>query len=140
MNNRVDMLISGAETVENSLGIVFADLNGLKRVNDQQGHSAGDNMLICAADILRDVFYDCDIYRAGGDEFFVLAVNMPESEVASRVQQLRNYSSTAGNVNLAVGWSMAEDSSKIREILRSADEKMYADKEAFYARFPELKR
>ncbi|MBQ4464915.1 MAG: sensor domain-containing diguanylate cyclase [Oscillospiraceae bacterium] len=140
MNNRVDLLAASMDTSVHSLAAIFADLNGLKRTNDTEGHFAGDLMLKNAAITLQRIFYGCEIYRAGGDEFFVLAVNMPESEIASRVQQLRSYSSTAGNVSLAVGWSMAEDSSKIREILRSADEKMYADKEAFYARFPELKR
>ena len=52
--------------------VVFADLNGLKRVNDEKGHNAGDRLLRTASAKLSQVFCDCDIYRAGGDEFMLI--------------------------------------------------------------------
>ena len=53
MNNRVDRIVAGNEPVPQ--GVLFADLNGLKRVNDEQGHAAGDKMLCAAASILQSV-------------------------------------------------------------------------------------
>ena len=140
MNNRVDMLISGAEVVDHSLRIVFADLNGLKRVNDQQGHSAGDNMLICAADILREVFYDSDIYRAGGDEFMVILTDIEEQELNDRISTLRALSDKSDVVNFAVGYSFSENDINILSAMRLADTRMYIDKEDFYRMHPDLKR
>ena len=60
MNNRVDRIVAGNEPVPQ--GVLFADLNGLKRVNDEQGHAAGDKMLCAAASILQSVFHDGEVY------------------------------------------------------------------------------
>ncbi len=64
MNNDVDRLVA---TNGKPVGIVFADLNGLKSVNDREGHDAGDRLLRDAVCALREVFNDEEIYRAGGD-------------------------------------------------------------------------
>lgn len=140
MNNRVDRLVSGTDTIKSSLGVVFADLNGLKRVNDQEGHSAGDNMLKCAAEILKDVFYDGEIYRAGGDEFMVITTDLPEDEFNNRLDGLRLCSERSEVVNFAVGASFADENINILPAMRLADTRMYIDKEDFYRMHPDLKR
>jgi diguanylate cyclase len=57
-----------------SLVIFFADVDGLKRINDTLGHDAGDATLSTAAEVLRDAFRATDVIgRIGGDEFAVLA-------------------------------------------------------------------
>src|SRR5688500_1135440 len=57
-----------------SMGLFFIDLNGLKQINDNLGHLAGDEALRDAADMLRETFRDSDILaRIGGDEFVALA-------------------------------------------------------------------
>lgn len=140
MNNRVDRLVAGTDTITSSLGVVFADLNGLKRVNDQEGHSAGDNMLKCAAEILKEVFYDGEIYRAGGDEFMIITTDLQETEFDDRVNKLRLYSDKSDVVNLAVGASFADENINILPAMRLADTRMYIDKEDFYRMHPDLKR
>jgi diguanylate cyclase (GGDEF)-like protein len=69
MNNRVDALSEDNKTNRQSVGVVFADLNGLKTVNDEFGHEAGDALLKDAAKAMFEVFPKDSIYRAGGDEF-----------------------------------------------------------------------
>ncbi len=57
-----------------SAALFFADMNGMKAINDNLGHEAGDAALIDAAALLRDVFRESDILaRLGGDEFVVFA-------------------------------------------------------------------
>ena len=51
--------------------MVFADLNGLKRINDCDGHQAGDLLLKNASMALQNAFIGDEIYRAGGDEFLI---------------------------------------------------------------------
>jgi len=55
--------------------LVFMDLDGLKEINDEFGHPAGDQALVVFADVLRTAFRDSDVIaRMGGDEFVVLAM------------------------------------------------------------------
>ena len=63
-----------------SVGIVFADLNGLKRINDEQGHEAGDAYIQRTANILIDIYGRENIYRSGGDEFMIILVGLSEQE------------------------------------------------------------
>jgi diguanylate cyclase (GGDEF)-like protein len=58
---------------EQWVGVIFADLDGLKQINDSLGHLAGDAALAGAAEILRRMFRAQDLIgRLGGDEFVVL--------------------------------------------------------------------
>ncbi|MCR4639424.1 GGDEF domain-containing protein [Ruminococcus sp.] len=140
MNHRVDRYIAGTESTPEKYGIVFADLNGLKQVNDSGGHIEGDKLLKNAAEILRGLFYDSDIYRAGGDEFMIMAVNVPEEELEKRMEKLRRDSEDPKNISFAVGGYFEAEGGDIRFAMRTADERMYADKKRYYKKFPERKR
>ncbi|MCR4960315.1 MAG: sensor domain-containing diguanylate cyclase [Lachnospiraceae bacterium] len=140
MNNRVDQLHSGKGIEECSIGVVFADLNGLKTVNDLEGHQAGDLMLKNAAMALQNVFIGCEIYRAGGDEFAIFIPNAKEADVAMKIIALRNISATYNNVKFAIGTCIEPDRRNILDALRKADKAMYEDKELFYQTHPEAKR
>jgi diguanylate cyclase (GGDEF)-like protein len=59
--------------------VVNLDLNGLKLVNDRDGHEAGDRLLVRVGELLRKVFYDEDVYRTGGDEFIVIIEGISEA-------------------------------------------------------------
>ena len=64
-----------ADRMQRGLFLLFADLDGLKGINDHFGHSAGDQALKDAAQIMRETFREPDILaRIGGDEFVVLAI------------------------------------------------------------------
>lgn len=140
MNNRVSRLTSGKESLPDSLGIIFADLNGLKQKNDEEGHVAGDKMLKKAALILKDSFPECDIYRAGGDEFMVIAVDVDEELLKKRVEILRLASEDPDNISFALGLFYDRSGMDIRQAMRFADEKMYEDKRRYYKKFPERQR
>lgn len=140
MNNRVDRYTSGKMPLPRKYGIVFADLNGLKQANDSGGHSASDKLLKGAAEVLRQLFYDSDIYRAGGDEFMIIAENVPEEEIEKRMEKIRLDSESPDNISFAVGGYYESEGGDIRFAMRTADERMYADKERYYKKFPERKR
>ena len=62
------------------------DLNGLKDINDDQGHAAGDTLLCGAADCLRTaVGSDGKVYRTGGDEFLAIVHTVPPAQVAEQI-------------------------------------------------------
>ena len=139
MNNRITNIVSGKEDVGDDYGVVFADLNGLKEVNDKQGHVAGDNLLKAAAALIRDVYVDSDIFRVGGDEFLVLVTKHTEIEFNAFVDKLKAKCENSDIVKLAVGTCFGDKTLDIRTAMHLADERMYADKEEYYRKHPELK-
>lgn len=140
MNNRVDRLSGGEEGSGKAIGIVFADLNGLKRVNDTEGHLAGDLLLKNAAMLLQNIFVGNEIYRAGGDEFMILVEDATPQVLEWQVERIKKQEGAYKNVSFSVGFCHEADGRNVRKALKIADQRMYADKERYYALYPELRR
>ena len=114
------------------VSIVMADIDGLKKVNDQRGHAAGDALIKSIAQVLTDSFRTGDVVaRLGGDEFAVL---LPGSDEASandsivRVRQaVQKYNTTHPEkpISLSLGLSTAEEAASLAEVLKEADKIMY---------------
>ncbi len=139
MNNWVSAFIEGRTFPPKSIGIIFMDLNGLKTVNDNEGHQAGDRLLKNAASILKNIFAQCDIYRAGGDEFMIIALNIPKSQLENSIQKLNDPAYNPQKVLFAVGFFYSETECDIRDAMKKADALMYENKKRYYAMHPELK-
>ena len=138
MNNRVaEFDLPDARKYKN-IAIVFVDLNGLKQTNDREGHPAGDRLLKRAANVLSEVFNEEEIYRAGGDEFMIIAVNTSLSEMEDKIATLRNVSED-NKVSFAVGFCFDDEKLDIRKDMHIADERMYDDKDEYYTEHPERK-
>ena len=138
MNNVVNDIVSKKAYITYPYSVVFADLNGLKRVNDESGHTAGDNLLKTAAHVLGSVFIDAEVYRAGGDEFMLIIYGMDETGLEVRLKALEEQADR-DNVHFAVGTYTVHEGEDIRTAMRIADERMYADKKEYYEKYPERK-
>ncbi len=134
MNNYVDRLRRTGEADAFPIGIVFADLNGLKGINDTEGHDAGDRLLRDAASALRDVFDDQDIFRAGGDEFIMIIPRASSEDLDAKATALRRAALDYDEVSFAIGTCFDSDCRNIQHALADADERMYEDKKKHYAR------
>jgi diguanylate cyclase (GGDEF)-like protein len=137
MNNRVAEYDNPGFEFPKSIGVIFADLNGLKQTNDKKGHEAGDRLLKKCAAILHQAFVDEDVYRAGGDEFMIISENCTEKEIADKVLRLREICDADKEVNFAIGYSFEEGVIDIRACMSLADARMYEDKEEYYKKYPE---
>lgn len=113
-----------AERYGRLLGVVVVDLDGLKLVNDQQGHAAGDRLLRALADAFRSELRDGDrAFRIGGDEFLVL---VPETD-GEGVDELMRRVRHAGAPALSYGVAMAPDDGVLPDaLLRVADQRLLA--------------
>ncbi len=140
MNERVDSYTSGAVRMPDAMGVAFADLNGLKSVNDDEGHDAGDRLLRRAASLLKIAFGDYEIYRAGGDEFVVLCPDVTEVALEAMTAQLRALADNTSDVSFAVGTVFCSGEYDVRNAMQMADERMYRDKEEYYRLHPEKDR
>ena len=139
MNNRVTDIVADESVIKKPYGIIFADLNGLKRINDKCGHQAGDLLLRKAGLVLQEVFPDDEVYRAGGDEFMVIVFKPTKEQFDRKVEELRKMASDPDNVCFSVGSIFNDTNMDIRDAMKYADEAMYKDKEEYYAAHPERK-
>lgn len=123
-----------ARTRHEMTAIISGDINGLKAVNDTQGHLAGDRLICSIAGILGD-FADADhVFRMGGDEFLLIREGMDEAGARLLVQQIKNTCRAEG-VSLSLGYTIDSGNTEdADEILRKADQSMYEDKGRFYHR------
>lgn len=120
------------------IGLVFADLNGMKLINDNQGHAAGDLLLKRAARLLELLFGENSAYRIGGDEFLVLTTAYTETDFKERVRMLGVQSKVLG-ISVSVGSRFIKHPAELDDEMREADREMYAAKHAYYERFPHKK-
>ncbi len=140
MNNLVDSMSNGEFGENRSVGVIFADLNGLKAVNDTDGHAAGDQLLKDAAAALLEIFDEESVFRAGGDEFSIIILGLSEEKMHLDIEDLRNAAKKYDRLSFAVGGAVCRSGREVRTALRQADERMYDDKKKYYERFPEKKR
>lgn len=138
MNNTVSEIVEGKSQIKYPYSVVFTDLNGLKRVNDENGHTEGDNLLKTTAHIFSGVFFDAEVYRAGGDEFMILASDMDEDKLNERIKRVEEQADR-DNVHVSIGTYVVREGEDIRNAMRIADERMYADKKAYYDKNPDKK-
>ena len=113
-------------------GLVFADVNGLKRANDRGGHAAGDILIRTAARTLQDFWGKDNVYRAGGDEFAVILPGVEEKKFNRRFDSFYASLQERKDLSLACGAQWTESSAHIDEAMNRADRKMYKDKRAYY--------
>jgi diguanylate cyclase (GGDEF)-like protein len=109
--------------------VVSVDLDGLKRVNDQRGHKAGDSLLRGAAKALLTVGRTHDTAaRIGGDEFGVLAPECGADGVAALVSRLSNAFAEAG-IRASIGSAVrSPGGGGLDAAWRAADLDMYRAK------------
>ncbi|MGI9069256.1 MAG: GGDEF domain-containing response regulator [Pyrinomonadaceae bacterium] len=118
--------------------LLYADLDGLKEINDMFGHSEGSSAIAKTAEVLRQTFRNSDIVsRLGGDEFAILAQNVPIDEMDNIIARLEeNVRSShepnmpAYQLSLSVGavWIAHDSTLSIKELISKADKAMYDHK------------
>ena len=122
-----------ANACERSLACVFIDVNGLKRVNDNEGHEKGDEMLKAVANEIKKQFGDDFAYRIGGDEFVIFVPDPEDGEIKSKTDgilkeiQVKSYYA-------AIGWKIhnLNDNLPMEQLVRDAETFMYQKKVEFY--------
>ncbi len=126
-----------AKRYNNDIGIIVVDINKLKTINDEHGHSMGDKALEFVASMIVSQVRDSDIViRTGGDEFLLLLpqtgkeVEIIEKRLRNKIVEKNEKSELPFPVNFAIGsafWN-ANKNMIIEDIIKEADNKMYTDK------------
>jgi diguanylate cyclase (GGDEF)-like protein len=115
-------------------------MNGLKRVNDQDGHAAGDALLRRAGEVLASATDKLNVClaRIGGDEFVVLMPGVDKraaqvlTERIESMVELNNQFYPGHSLSLAMGIAVCEGSGQMDQALNMADKEMFDAKERYY--------
>jgi diguanylate cyclase (GGDEF)-like protein len=139
---RWNELMHGGDDINEPIGILVLDLNGLKQVNDTLGHEAGDVMISAFAEILKNVLPSSSVIcRWGGDEFAVWFPKISRQKLDSYTEALlraaEDYNATepAARISFAMGAILAEEHPGMSrsDLFRLADDQMYSNKRKWYA-------
>jgi diguanylate cyclase (GGDEF)-like protein/PAS domain S-box-containing protein len=126
-----------ARRQKEKLLVLFIDLDGMKKINDEFGHNEGDNALIQTAAILNRSFRSTDIIaRLGGDEFTVLVtdLNASKEDAITRLNEnLKAYNASelcSHKLAFSIGVATLEPERMacFEELLEQADQAMYEQK------------
>lgn len=111
------------------LGIVFADLDGLKQVNDHHGHAAGDALLRGAATTMRTISREVDVVaRVGGDEFALLVVGTSDEALLGFTHRLAEGLGDSG-IAASLGYASHPPMRSAHDAVARADQMMYEVKQ-----------
>lgn len=142
----VEKLAKIAKRQKRGLFMLYADVDGLKEINDTWGHQEGDAALIDMANILKTTYRESDVIaRIGGDEFVVFPVGATGEDthiIVARLQKnidAHNASREKG-YKLSVSWGLSyfdpASPSSVEELLSQADKSMYEQKKNARKRLP----
>ncbi len=111
-------------------GVAYIDINGLKQTNDNYGHEAGDKLIINTSRSIIDVLPE-HAYRVGGDEFVIICFDMEEDVFRKKLQTIcDNIAEKKVSVSVGIVWKESSDS--LEDMLKEADDLMYAEKKKYY--------
>ena len=114
------------------LGVVVGDINGLKHVNDTQGHAAGDALIKDACAMICDYFKQGAVFRIGGDEFAVILQGKGFDTMQEAIDDLNRKveeNIKENGVVVSIGYSvLCDEDTNLRDVFERADQMMYERK------------
>ena len=135
--NRETLFIDIERMGRSITGIIEFDMNGLKYLNDNFGHTEGDKGIKTIAEIIKEVAKkDMYLYRVGGDEFAILVVNSSEDDIKETIANF-NEKLSKTSYYCSVGYSYrGNESTSFAEMNKEAEKRMYKAKDEFYRNSP----
>ncbi len=113
------------------IGILFADINGLKIANEIHGQAYGDYLIVNCANLLYK-YFDKTVYRIGGDEFIALCLNSDKDSFMSKVDSLREYIKNDAECSLSVASVWKSGKINVLKEIAYTDELMFVEKQGYY--------
>jgi diguanylate cyclase (GGDEF)-like protein len=122
--------------------IFFADMDGLKKINDTYGHEMGDKAIILQAMVLKNVFRSSDVVgRLSGDEFGIVALGMKMNFIENtrlKIEMLCKKYSIENQLPFTLSMSLGavdlQKSSVLKQLLSEADKELYKEKKIKHAK------
>lgn len=139
-SDRLDQAMRQAERRQQTIAIVFIDLDGFKAVNDRYGHNTGDHLLVALSQAMRNGLRESDtLARIGGDEFVAVLLDLDSADsslpLITRLLETASQPFEIDEVTLHVSASIGvtffpqHDDVDADQLLRQADHAMYQAKQ-----------
>ena len=134
---RLEAVVQYASRHNTPAAILYIDLDGLKPINDDYGHVAGDAVLLHLAQLLTENLRATDmVARIGGDEFGLILDHLNEADARAKAKALVEHVSTQRvavgrstiTIRVTVGLAMARANETVASLLERADAAMYANR------------
>ncbi len=138
LREELERQLRRADRDNRSFGLIHLDLDGLKTINDRDGHSAGDDFIKRAAIALLQSFRDSDIVgRIGGDEFVIVCPGVDDTahlatmlmRARAELRRAHLYQSAAAGVGISAGVIVCDGGETADAVLQQADRAMFLDKQ-----------
>ena len=107
----------------------MCDINGLKEINDQKGHDAGDKFIVQTAQTLKSVFGKRHVYRLGGDEFIAVLPNITHPAFQKLLETAKSQLGATASLGTTISGTKDTD---FESLLKAADAEMYEAKKQYY--------
>jgi diguanylate cyclase (GGDEF)-like protein len=136
MNEELKIAASTYRRHGNSYGVLVMDLDHFKRINDNYGHQAGDQVLVDLVELIKSASRKEDrLFRFGGEEFLLLLPNTERAGLLAAAQHLQqqlaqHLRGPGGPVTMSVGGAILRRDEHWESMLQRADERMYRAKNA----------
>ena len=135
INRFVVDMVKQANTSRRRLLFIFADMDGLKKINDEFGHEAGDQVICFAAEALQEAFCEKElIIRYGGDEFLVVSdalcweqAEEKKAQITALLKQWQRDEKLPYRLSMSIGYYQKEPDTEasMEQYINWADERMY---------------
>ncbi len=136
-NKYVEVLLELEKNPPDKLGIVYADVDGLRHINENYGQLHGDYFLMQNAILLEDVFGK-KVFRLNSDEFIVIVSDSTKDEFDTQINILREKLQSDGNLAMTFGHIFKEDNFEdderifVTKLISYAEELMQIEKQRYY--------
>jgi diguanylate cyclase (GGDEF)-like protein len=134
---RLEAVVQYAARHDTPAAVLYIDLDGLKRINDDHGHHAGDAVLLHLARLLTYSLRATDmVARIGGDEFGLILDHLNEADAKAKAKALVDYVSAEHVdvgaarilIRVTIGLAMVRAGESVASLIERADAAMYANR------------
>ena len=134
---RLEAVVQYAARHNTPAAILYIDLDGLKQINDDYGHAAGDAVLLQLAGLLTENLRTTDmVARIGGDEFGLILDHLSEAAAAAKAQALAKRVSEQPfkladlnvSIRVTIGLAAVRPGDSVASLIERADAAMYANR------------
>lgn len=136
-NSYQKFINSVTEESFSTIGVISADINGLKDINKRFGSKYGDSFVCKIADLMRKFFVDCRIYRFSGGTFVVIAIDMTQESFDEKILDFKKELSKDQETSVSLGFAWASSDIDIDKMLIHAEDMMLISKQDYYQKAEE---